>query len=154
MRTRYRFDHSWHVDAVPDAVLALLEDVAGYERWWPGLCALGGRAAAPGPREAELEVRAPAGYRIRLTLRETAARSGELRARIAGDLDGWCAWRVTPDGPGARVDFSQEVEARRPLLRLGSALLRGALQRQHARVMERAAAGMREALADRSRRAG
>jgi carbon monoxide dehydrogenase subunit G len=141
----YRFDHSWHVDAGADAVLALLEDVRGYARWWPSVRVVDGPEAS-GAREARLVVRAPVGYRIRIALREVERAPGELRAAISGDLAGWCAWRVTPEGAGARVDFAQEVEAVAPLLRAASPALHRAFAEQHASVMRRAELGMRAAL--------
>lgn len=142
MRTRFRFDHAWHVEAGADAVLALLEDVPGYARWWPGVRVVDGRAV-PGAREARLVVRAPLGYRIRITIREAARHRGELRATISGDLEGWCAWCVTGEGARSRVDFTQQVEVRAPLLRAASRLLHGPLARQHGAVMRAAADGMR-----------
>ncbi|MCR8670073.1 SRPBCC family protein [Agrococcus sp. HG114] len=146
-RAHYRFEHSWLVDAGADAVLALLEDVGGYGRWWPGVRATGSRAA-PGAREAALVVRAPLGYRIRFALREAGRTADELRATMSGDLAGSCSWRVRPEAGGTRVHFEQEVEAKAPLLRLASLLLHRALAAQHALVMRRAARGMRRALAD------
>jgi hypothetical protein len=143
MRTHYRFDHSWHVDAGADAVLALLEDVGGYGAWWPAVRVTGGSDAA---RTADLEVRAPLGYRLRITLTEQEPRPAELRAAISGDLDGWSSWRVTPEGGGSRVDFAQEVEARSRTLRAASPLLHGLFARQHAAVMRSAERGMRAAL--------
>ena len=143
MRTHYRFDHSWHVGAGADAVLALLEDVRGYGAWWPAVRVTGGSDAV---RTADLEVRAPLGYRLRITLTEQDRRPGELRAAISGDLDGWSSWRVTPEGGGSRVDFVQEVEARGRVLRAASPLLHGLFTRQHAAVMRSAEQGMRAAL--------
>ncbi len=144
MRTHYRFDHSWHVDAGADAVLALLEDVRGYGAWWPAVRVTGGSDAA---RTADLEVRAPLGYRLRITLtEEEVQRPGELRAVIRGDLDGWCSWRDTPEGAGSRIDFAQEVEVRGAVLRAASPLLHGLFARQHAAVMRSAEHGVRAAL--------
>ncbi|MEV7527027.1 SRPBCC family protein [Agrococcus sediminis] len=145
MRSRYRFDHDWHLDTGADAVLALLEDVPGYGRWWPGVRVLDAAPAARA-RAADLEVRAPAGYRIRISIAEEARADDELRASIRGDLDGWSAWRVRPEGVGTRVAFAQEVDARKPLLRLASPVLHRVLAAQHAAVMRRAEQGMRAAL--------
>lgn len=157
MRSHYRFDHSWHVDASADAVRALLEDVRGYGGWWPAVRVTGGSLAGE-RRTADLEVRAPLGYRLRITLTEEdeQAEEGEqgegeqrpleLRAAIGGDLEGWCSWRVTPERDGSRIDFAQEVEARQPLLRAASPLLHGAFARQHGAVMRSAEQGIRTAL--------
>lgn len=144
MRTDYRFDHAWHVGATPDAVMALLEDVRGYGAWWPAVRVTGG---SPGePRSADLKVRAPLGYRLRITLTEQERLPGELRAAIGGDLDGWSSWRVTPEGDGSRVDFAQAVEVRGGLLRAASPLLHGLFARQHAAVMRSAEHGMHAAV--------
>lgn len=153
MRMHYRFDHTWRVDAARDAVLALLEDVRAYGSWWPAVRVTGG-SVGPSGRSADLEVRAPLGYRLRITLTEQHEAAGQpgradpgaLRAAIGGDLEGWCSWRVAPDGVGTRIDFAQEVEVRQPLLRLASPLLHGAFARQHAAVIRAAESGLRTAL--------
>ncbi|GEK79247.1 SRPBCC family protein [Agrococcus baldri] len=147
MRTHYRFGHEWQVQARPDAVRALLEDVAGYGAWWPGLRVLAD-ASTPSRRAARLEVRAPLGYRIRFTLTESSVDRHELRALLRGDLEGWCMWRVVATRGGSRVVFAQEVEARSRLLRLASPLLHHRLAGQHAALLGAAADGMRRALAD------
>jgi hypothetical protein len=147
MRTHYRFDHAWRVDAAPDAVLDLLEDVRRYGEWWPAVQVTGGSLAAPA-RTADLEVRAPLGYRLRITVTEqgSSGDQDELRAAISGDLEGWCSWRVTPDGVCTRIDFAQEVEVRQRVLRAASPLLHGAFARQHAAVIRSAESGLRTAL--------
>lgn len=142
----WRFDHTWRVDADAEAVLALLEDVRGYGTWWRAVRVTGGSAAA-GARTGDLEVRAPIGYRIRITLTEQEPQGrGELRAAISGDLEGWSSWRVTREGAATRVDFTQEVDVRDRGLRAVSPLLRAALTRQHDAVMRSAERGMRAAL--------
>ena len=145
MRTLYRFSHEWQVAATTDAVRALLEDVPGYGAWWPRVRVVGD-ASTETRRAARLEVRAPLGYRIRFSNTESVTTREELRALLAGDLDCWCVWRVTPVPGGTRVVFAQEVEARSRLLRLASPLLHHALAAQHARVMRGAETGMRRAL--------
>ena len=149
MPARYRFGHAWHVDAAPERVRALLEDVARYDAWWPAVRVVDGSApeAGTGARAARLVVTAPLGHRLRIRLVEAPPRDRELRATIRGDLEGWCAWRVEPDGDGSLVRFAQHVEARAPLVRLATPLLRRVLERQHAAVMRAAADGMRAALA-------
>lgn len=145
MRTHYRFGHEWVVQARPDAVLALLEDVPGYGAWWPGVRVLGDRST-PSRRAAELEVRAPAGYRIRFTLTESVTAQDELRGLLRGDLEGWCAWRIITARDGTRVVFAQEAEARARLLRLASPLLHHQLAAQHERLLRASERGMRRAL--------
>ncbi|MCH1881493.1 SRPBCC family protein [Agrococcus sp. ARC_14] len=145
MRTHYRFGHQWQVQASADAVRALLEDVRGYGDWWPGVRVVAD-ASTPGRRAADLEVRAPLGYRIRITITEAPGRPDALRARITGDLEGWCTWRIAATPTGSRIVFGQQVEARSRLLRLLSPLLHHRLSGQHARVMRGAADGMRRAL--------
>lgn len=146
MCTHYRFDAEWVVHAGADAVRALVRDVPGYGAWWPGVRVVGDATTAAGPA-ARIEVRAPAGYRIRCTIAAEIVEPDELRARITGDLDGWVAWRLDAepavDGAGTRVRFTQEVEVRSRLLRLASPLLHRQLAGQHDRVMRAAERGMR-----------
>lgn len=146
MRSHYRFGHAWHVAAAPERVRALVEDVGRYGEWWPAVRVLRG-GGAPGSRTAEAVIAAPLGYALRIRLAEAAPRGDELRAAIAGDLEGWCAWWLVPRGDGTAVRFAQEVEVRAPLLRLASPLAHRALARQHGAVLRAAADGMRAALA-------
>lgn len=173
MRTHYRFDAEWVVHAGANAVRALVRDVPGYGAWWPGVRVVGDATTAAVPA-ARIEVRAPAGYRIRCTIAAEVVEPDELRARITGDLDGWAAWHLAAEpaaglaaapsagpaaeqssgsagglaaeGAGTRVRFTQQVEARSRLLRLASPLLHRQLARQHDRVMRAAERGMRRVL--------
>lgn len=147
MRTRYRFRHEWHVAATTDAVRELLQDVQGYGAWWPNVRVLADTSTER-RRGAELEVRAPIGYRTRISLTESVTNRDELRALVGGDLAGWCAWRILGARGGTRVALEQDVDVRAPLLRLASPLLHHRLAGQHSAVMRAAEQGMRRALGD------
>ena len=147
MRTHYRFGSTWIVTSSTDAVRALLEDVRGYGAWWPGVRVVEDVSSAT-RRAARLEVRAPIGYRIRITIIESLTADDELRVLMRGDLHGWCMWRMVPVRGGTRVAFAQEVEAQSRPLRLASPVFHHMLAAQHERIMQAAETGMRRALGE------
>ncbi|MFH0245194.1 SRPBCC family protein [Streptomyces sp. HK10] len=170
-RNHYRFRGVWDLEASPGDVYAVLERAGEYPRWWPQVREVvwreggdggGGRAAG----SARIRALLPYDLRIgvRLTLRDPAART--LAIEMTGDLEGWARWRLAPrDGrhrgphgpadagrPGAatgtRAVFEQEVEARRPLLRLLALPGRPLFAANHALMMRAGHRGLRRRLGE------
>lgn len=120
-RGRYRFRSEWRVGAPAAVVYAALERAEDYPSWWPQVREVrrlddaggeGGTARFRSFLPYDLEVTA------RLSRRDPSA--GVLRISMAGDLEGWARWTVRKDpaGEGTLAVFTQEVEVRKPLLRL------------------------------------
>jgi hypothetical protein len=66
-----------------------------------------------------LVVRSSLPYDLRMTAHRVSAdrTRGVLQARLSGDLIGLSGWRLTEVAGGTRVDFDEQVEVCRPLLR-------------------------------------
>jgi hypothetical protein len=94
---------------------------------------------------AELVCRAMLPYRLilRMHRREQDARAGRLRVDLSGDLEGSVAGLVTGTGGGTRLEISQEVVARKPLLRRLDPVARPAFRANHALMMRRGRRGLR-----------
>src|SRR2546422_10221350 len=98
--THYRFQSTWHLDAPPADVFAVLHDQRTYPVWWPEI------------REAEPS--ADGGYRLRARsllpyyLDFDSDQSVDdhdrmvLEARMHGDLEGFSRWTVEPEGAGTK----------------------------------------------------
>jgi uncharacterized protein YndB with AHSA1/START domain len=157
---RYRFRAVWDLDAPPEEVYAVLERAEEYPAWWPQVREVvwrdgGGHGGPSGT--ARIRSLLPYELRItaRLTLRDPAART--LAIGITGDLEGWARWRIAPRGgphgpaataarTGARAVFEQEVEARKPLLRLLALPARPLFAANHALMMRAGRRGLRRRL--------
>lgn len=115
--TRYRFRSVWDLDAAPTRVYAALERPESYPLWWPQI-----RAVAPAAdgSNGTAFIRSALPYTLRVgaaeLLRDPAR--GILEVALLGDLEGWARWTVRPRSGGTRALYEQEVEVRRPLMRL------------------------------------
>ncbi|MEU6864733.1 SRPBCC family protein [Streptomyces sp. NPDC046876] len=137
-RHRYRFRSIWDLDAPPDRVYAVLEQAEQYPSWWPQVRS-SGPPGIPGSNAARIRSVLP--YELHITavelLRDPAR--GILEAALHGDLEGWARWTVRrrpgPGAPRTRALYEQEVEMRRPLLRLLSLPGRPLFRLNHALMM-------------------
>lgn len=146
MRTRYRLHATWRIAAPAAVVHAALRDVGDYPVWWPSVEA----AAEASDGEGCMRIRGVLPYAI--TTRLTRVRDDErvLGARMRGDLEGWCAWRIDAAAGGTLVRFRQHVVARSRLLRALSPVLHVVLAANHALVMRAGERGLRRQLSHRA----
>ena len=145
MSAAYRFDNEWHLAAPLERVYAALADVERYQRWWPQVREIQRLDAATG----RVSVRSLLPYTLDLVLARDVAdeAGGILRVDLTGDLRGWCAWHLTPEGTGTRALFSQEVEVEAPLLQGVPFAVRPLLRGNHAFMMRSGERGLRRYLA-------
>jgi hypothetical protein len=112
----YRFRSLWTLPAPAPAVYRELERIEDYPRWWPQVR----EVTRLDDTSGVLRFRSLLPYDLTATLREGRRdpAAGVLEVAMTGDMEGWARWTVTPDGPGALARYDQEVEVRKPLLRL------------------------------------
>lgn len=144
----YVFRNEWTVPAAPATVFAALERLHEYPTWWPQV-----RRTNPiDDQTCELEVRSALPYALRLTAHHARKDEDEgvLEARLTGDLVGssWWTLRPTPDGAATTVQFAEEVEVHRPLLRR-LAFARPVFRANHAVMMRAGERGLRRHLGAR-----
>lgn len=148
MAPDFRFRSVWRIGAEPDAVQAVLADVAAYPQWWPSV--VEGRletSGEPGRREGSLGMRGSLPYTLRVRLTQMDAPDGVLAARIRGDLLGWCSWHLSPSSDGGTcVVFQQHVILQRRSLRAIARVATGRLRANHDAVMRAGEAGLRALL--------
>ncbi len=132
MPHRYKFASVWHLPVPPDAVFAELERLDRYPMWWRQVRT----AERIDDDTCRIVVRSSLPYDLRVTAHRVRSdrAGGVLVARLSGDLVGTCGWRLISQPGGTRVEFAEEVEAQRPLLRR-LAVARPALQANHAWMM-------------------
>jgi hypothetical protein len=116
-----------------------------YPVWWPQV-----RSTCPiDEQTCEVEVRAGLPYSLRITAHHSRKDpgAGVLEARLTGDLVGHSRWTLTPGphGRGTVLEFGEEVEVHRPLLRRLS-FARPAFRMNHALMMRAGERGLRRHL--------
>ncbi|MGW1774188.1 SRPBCC family protein [Streptomyces sp. NPDC002104] len=114
--TRYRFRSVWDLDAAPARVYAALETPESYPLWWPQIRAVAPAAGGSGTAS----IRSVLPYTLRVGAAELLRDPvrGILEVALLGDLEGWARWTVRARAGGTRALYEQEVEVRRPLMRL------------------------------------
>jgi uncharacterized protein YndB with AHSA1/START domain len=137
----YRFRDTWLLAAAPRAVFAAIADLETYPDWWADV-----RSVSQVDGEtAELICRAALPYRLVLRMHrvEQDERAGRLRVKLTGDLEGFLAGLVLGSGEETRLEITQEVVARKPLLRRLDPLARPLFRANHAMMMRRGRRGLR-----------
>ena len=120
----YRFASSHRLEAPRDAVFAVLAEAETWGEWWPQIRSITAHSDVTG--EVRIRSLLPLTLVLELTSEVVDASRGVLRARLAGDLEGWAQFTVnswTECGPGAgpvgeqsatRLDYVQEATLVRP----------------------------------------
>ncbi|MFC4495048.1 SRPBCC family protein [Streptomyces ovatisporus] len=146
-RYRFRFRSVWRLPAPPERVFAVLERGDEYPAWWPQVREVHG---AEGGADAggRARIRSVLPYDLWITGRGTRRdpAAGVLEMEIGGDLAGWARWTVGGAGDGhggSTAVYEQQVEVRKPLLRLLTLLGRPLLRANHAWMMRSGRRGLR-----------
>ncbi|MGH3624384.1 MAG: SRPBCC family protein [Sciscionella sp.] len=136
----YSFRHVWSLPAPRDLVFTVLAELGEYPQWWRQV-----REISKVDDEcAELVCRSVLPYdlvfRARHDRRDEVA--GVLRARLTGDLDGFCGWRMVDNGNGTTLVFDQHVHVTKSLLRALAPVARPILLANHAVMMREGRRGL------------
>ena len=140
---RYSFAGTWRVPADPDVVFAELERLDRYPLWWPQVRL----ADRIDDDTCTVVVRSRLPYSLRMTAHRMSVdrERGVLAARLSGDLAGVTGWRLVRTAGGTLIEFSEDVEVHRPLLRR-LAWARPAFRANHAWMMHCGQRGLRHHL--------
>jgi hypothetical protein len=153
-RSSYRFVTRWRVEGTPDEVYRIIEDATDFVRWWPAVW-LHAEVTAPGDdRGIGKTVRVTSKGWLPYILRWTARTlEKEFPRRIvlqaSGDFEGEGRWSFQADGPMTDVEYVWTIDARKPLLRYLSFLLRPIFAANHGWAMARGEESLRLELARR-----
>ncbi|MFN2557482.1 MAG: SRPBCC family protein [Nitriliruptorales bacterium] len=141
----YTFHSTWRVEASMSDTYGVLYDLEGYPSWWPEVKEVRRIDAS----RANVCIRTAFAYSLQLRLeKETSDQpAGLLRTRISGDLEGWSSWSITPIGRGCRLEFNEEVMARKGLLRALGPIARPLFRLNHALMMRHGEQGLRQLFA-------
>jgi polyketide cyclase/dehydrase/lipid transport protein len=143
---RYRFRSTWLLPGTaPERVFGAVTDLAGYPRWWSDVRTV--RRVDDNTAELVCRSRLPFRLVVRMHRDHQDERAGLLRVRLSGDLDGVLAGAVLPAGADTLLEITQEVQARKELLRRLDVVARPLFRANHALMMRRGHRGLRTYLA-------
>lgn len=134
------------MDADRSAVYGVLSDLRTYASWWPEV-----KSVLPlSPTKAVVLIMGLLPYSLEFVLEQQVADgdSGELRAGLEGDLDGWSSWRMEQSGSSTRLLYDQEVVVNKRLLRALAPVARPVFRLNHALMMHRGQRGLRRYLSE------
>lgn len=133
-----RTDRNFPLDDPPEVVWQALEQVEGYQRWWPWLLRFDAEALSNGARwVARIRIPVPWSLRIELELHDVCAPT-TVRASVAGDVEGTAAVTVEPAGTGSIIRVRSELGPRHRLLRAVNEAVPSVSRRMHDHVIDTA----------------
>ena len=143
---RYRFSSTWLLPGTaPERVFGAVTDLAGYPRWWSDVRTV--RRVDDDTAELICRSRLPFRLVVRMHREHQDERAGLMRVRLSGDLDGVLAGAVRAAGAGTLLQITQDVQARKELLRRLDAVARPLFRANHALMMRRGHRGLSAYLA-------
>ncbi|MEV6620496.1 SRPBCC family protein [Amycolatopsis sp. NPDC051106] len=142
---RYRFSSTWLLPGTaPERVFGAVTDLAGYPRWWSDVRTV--RRVDDDTAELVCRSRLPFRLVVRMHREHQDERAGLMRVRLSGDLDGVLAGAVHAAGADTLLRITQDVQARKELLRRLDAVARPLFRANHALMMRRGHRGLRSYL--------
>ena len=149
MFTHYDFVTRWRVKATSEEVSEILSDALDLKRWWPAVY-LDVSELKPGDpdtgvgREIALYTKGWLPYTLRWTFTVTENRRPHGFTLIPhGDFEGSGVWTFTQDGEWCDIRYDWRIEARKPLLRVLSPVLKPVLAANHRWAMARGEESLR-----------
>lgn len=127
--------------APPSAVYPVLADIWHYPTWWPQVPTV--QPIDEHSAAAVIRSVLPYSLRVVLTRQLEDAANHTLRVGISGDMVGFAQFRVRGVGAGSLVEYRQEVDLRRPVLRALAPVLGSAMSWNHAVMMRAGQRGLR-----------
>lgn len=116
----YTFVDHWHIRAPIEAVYRHVSDPRTYGQWWPSYDGIRILEDAPFPHvggRAELLVKSPFGYRLRLEVETTEATPPTyLKTVSRGQLEGEGLWAFRQEEDTTHATWTWIVRTNHPLL--------------------------------------
>jgi hypothetical protein len=150
--SEYEFLSTWCLDAPLEAVWDLLDDPAGYPRWWKGvksvdLVASGGESGVG--QVSHFAWRSVLPYTLSFDMRVSRVEPFRLiEGHATGELEGIGVWRLF-SGPGTAVVYDWRVRTTATWMNRLGPLARPAFVWNHDLVMRQGAQGIADALGAR-----
>ncbi len=133
-RHEIRFTGAWRALLAPDAMYAMLADVANYPTWWPSFRSV--RQTGERVHEVVFGSLLPYELTARLTPVVEDPTARVLEAAVDGDIAGSIRWTVSPGAHhGCVARFTEHVTVLKPALRRWMPVARPFFHLNHALAM-------------------
>jgi len=147
--TQYEFTTRWRVRATCEEVTEVLSDALDLPRWWPSVYLEVTERAHGDPdsgigREIALFTKGWLPYTLRWSFTVVESRRPYGFSLIPhGDFEGRGDWHFAQDGEWCDITYDWRIEARKPLLRLLSPVMKPVLEANHRWAMARGEESLR-----------
>jgi hypothetical protein len=140
----YRFTSLWKVPGSLHQIFDVISRLETYPSWWPEVKEINPIDGT----SADARISALLPYSLRFSMSQEVAdrEAGILRARLAGDLDGYSSWTLKDTPDGCSLQFDQEVVVNKVCLRILAPVARPVFRLNHAVMMYRGERGLRRYL--------
>ncbi len=134
--SRYHIVTTWRIEATLEEVGSILADIGRLTAWWPSVY-LGVQELAPGDatgvgKEVALVTKGWLPYTLRWSFRVTEVDPPRRVVLVPmGDFTGRGEWCFVQEGPVAVIRYDWQVEAKKPMLRALTSLLRPVFTANH-----------------------
>ncbi|WP_428655675.1 SRPBCC family protein [Runella sp.] len=140
--SNYHFITEWHIQATPEEIYRILEDVDSLAKWWPSVyldvkVLERGQKGGVG-KVVELYTKGWLPYTLRWKFRvmNTIFPKG-FALEAFGDLAGKGIWTFIPERSGTKVIYDWQIEVEKPLLKKLSFLLKPLFSMNHGWAMKK-----------------
>jgi uncharacterized membrane protein len=146
---QYEFLTTWCIDAPIERVFDVLNDSAGYPRWWKGVKSVEVRDAGDEQGVGELDYfvwRSVLPYSLGFDLRVTRVEPPYLiEGQATGELEGTGTWRLY-EGQGTAIIYDWRVRTTKWWMNVFGPIARPAFSWNHDIVMRQGGEGLAEEL--------
>lgn len=146
----YRFVDNWFIKAPIDTVYHYISDPRTYVQWWPSYDNVRILKDVPFPYvggQAELIVRSPFGYRLRLEVEVTEANPPVYLKTISrGQLAGTSIWEFSEENDTTHAVWTWIVRSDHPLLNRLEWLAKPIFAKSHVLASEKGHRGLKRLL--------
>ncbi len=132
----YHFITRWRVRATPPEIADVFGDAAGLARWWPSVY-LDVEELAPGDpqtgmgKQIGLNTKGWLPYTLRWEFEVSEVRRDGFTLVARGDFEGRGIWTFEQAGPDVLITYDWKIQARKPILRRLSFLLKPIFAANH-----------------------
>ncbi len=147
--SHYDFTTHWRVRATCEEVSEVLGDALSLTRWWPSVYLDVRELQAGDPetgdgREIDLFTKGWLPYTLRWSFTVVESRRPHGFSLVPhGDFEGRGDWHFAQDGEWCDITYDWRIEARKPLLRLLSPIMKPVLSANHRWAVARGEGGLR-----------
>jgi hypothetical protein len=155
--TQYNMKTTWHLPACPDQVFEILTDAKGFTSWWSSVYLKLNLVTDPSQEGINnillAHTKGWLPYTINWQIEVTNLEQNKfIELKASGDLEGHGRWDIRPIYSGSIVTYDWNIDAKKPLFKYFSWLLKPIFKANHNWAMNQGEIGIKSEI--ERRRAG